>query len=146
MNTNKINKAWRIARRVHKGQKRFNGQPYINHIKATVGIIDEMGLIDERRMLLAILHDVLEDGGKFSDIKNFDDKLMRPLTYLTHSKDSLYYDDYIENILNCFDIDVIIVKLADMLQNVTEDPKKKQRAKYREALPKLIRAVVDFKE
>jgi hypothetical protein len=39
---------------------------------------------------------------------------------------------------------MIWVKIADMLQNLTENPTKKQREKYRIAFPKLIVALMNL--
>ncbi len=62
------------------------------------------------------------------------------VTILTHSKKRQNYQQYIDDIIKS-NSDVIWVKIADMLQNVTDNPNEKQRAKYRMAFPKLIRAL-----
>jgi len=141
---NKIHNAWKLAKEVHKNQKRFNGQPYINHIKDIDKILDECGLWNEKTLLYSILHDTMEDS-KDPNIINklikIDRNLPLRIGVLTHSKNETY-EQYIDGIIACSDRNIVIVKIADMIQNLTEDPKKKQREKYRKALPKLIKAFI----
>lgn len=137
---NKIHLAWKIAKKVHKNQKRYNGRPYINHIKEVVGILEQMEInvfYNEHIIEAAILHDVIEDGGiEYRDkiLDNFSVYVL--VDILTHRK-SYTYEEYIKRILT--NKDAVVIKIADMIQNLTENPTKKQREKYRKALPLLIK-------
>lgn len=138
----RLKEAWELAEKVHKDQKRFDGSPYINHIKDCVKILEEIGLKTERTELLAILHDVFEDSVNAVKPPVEHDDYHR-LLLLTHKGGLATYQAYIDKIIMSKDRDVIAVKVADMIQNLTESPKKKQREKYRIALPKLINALID---
>ena len=141
---NKIRKAWKVAERIHNHQYRFNGQPYTNHLKDCVRIYDEMSIEGIFVEVLIILHDVLEDGGKSSDVDFLTKSEYDSLLLLKHEGGLATYESYIDNICESGNKDVIIVKIVDMIQNLTEDPKKKQRDKYRKALPKLMRSLLQI--
>jgi GTP diphosphokinase / guanosine-3',5'-bis(diphosphate) 3'-diphosphatase len=142
----KEDKAWDIANRVHKDQKRFNGDPYINHIHDILKVLDEMGCSNANTRTYAILHDTLEDCKPeerekiTKEMYDFDIYLPKRIELLTHDA-SFAYTFYITEIINSGDADVIAVKTADMIQNLCEDPKKEQRVRYRKELPRLVRAL-----
>jgi guanosine-3',5'-bis(diphosphate) 3'-pyrophosphohydrolase len=51
-----------LAQRAHHGQTRkYTGEPYINHPKAVVALIESVGIDDEATIAAAWLHDVVED-------------------------------------------------------------------------------------
>jgi guanosine-3',5'-bis(diphosphate) 3'-pyrophosphohydrolase len=143
----KEERAWEIANKVHAEQKRFNGQPYINHIHDILKVLEEMGCSNEHTRLYAILHDTLEDCKPeereqiTKAMYDFDIYLPKKIELLTHCA-SFTYAFYISEIISAGDPDVIAVKTADMIQNLCEDPKKEQRARYRKELPRLIKALL----
>lgn len=141
---NKYDKAWEIAKKAHKGQKRFNHAPYITHVREVVNILGEMGYGHKPNILIpAILHDVVEDGGsKYCKVitDTFGNKIASKVMFLTHLKEDTYME-YIRRLTE--DRDCILVKIADMTQNLTETPKVKQREKYREALPVLMNSLLN---
>jgi GTP pyrophosphokinase len=55
-----IERAYRTAKRAHKGQKRASGKAYIQHCLAVAGILVEMGA-DPTAIAAALLHDTVED-------------------------------------------------------------------------------------
>jgi guanosine-3',5'-bis(diphosphate) 3'-pyrophosphohydrolase len=55
-----IRRAYDFAARVHEGQKRLSGEPYINHPLAAAGILAELEM-DSKSIAAALLHDVVED-------------------------------------------------------------------------------------
>ena len=55
-----IEKAYRIAKQAHEGQKRKSGEPYIIH-PLWVGIILAQLEMDKETIVAGILHDVVED-------------------------------------------------------------------------------------
>ena len=142
-----IKKAWQIAKEVHKDQKRFNHQPYINHVKEVVKILKELGFAYEPNIIIpAILHDTVEDGGfKYQKIigREFTDDIALRVYLLTHYSE-FSYEKYIERMLHVKDC--VIIKIADMLQNLTETPKERQKEKYRKAFPMLIKAIMPEKD
>ena len=57
-----VNRAFLYALKVHDGQKRKDGKPYIVHPFAVANILTENGA--EKDLVCAgLLHDVIEDGG-----------------------------------------------------------------------------------
>lgn len=62
MTSSIIRRAYSLARRSHHGQvRRYNGEPYINHPKAVVVLLESYGISDEATLAAAWLHDVVED-------------------------------------------------------------------------------------
>src|SRR3989344_3067813 len=55
-----IEKAYAVAERAHKDQKRFSGEPYFIHIIETAKILAKFGM-DTQTIAAGMLHDVLED-------------------------------------------------------------------------------------
>ncbi|MBI4515109.1 MAG: bifunctional (p)ppGpp synthetase/guanosine-3',5'-bis(diphosphate) 3'-pyrophosphohydrolase [Deltaproteobacteria bacterium] len=55
-----IRQAYDFSARVHKGQKRESGEPYLTHPAAVAGIIAELRL-DVPSIVAALLHDTVED-------------------------------------------------------------------------------------
>lgn len=114
-----------IAREAHKGQKRFEGEPYIIHPERVVNSLDT----DDEKTV-AWLHDVLED----TDL-TYDDlvRLGIPtvlcivVKLLTRPKD-LNYDIYLEGIMS--NTLAIKVKLFDIEDNINDRPTKAMRHKY----------------
>ena len=52
--------AYQFAARAHSGQKRHSGDPYISHPIAVAKILAQMRM-DAQTLIVAILHDVIED-------------------------------------------------------------------------------------
>lgn len=55
-----IERAYRTAKRAHRGQKRASGEPYVQHSLAVASILVEMAA-DPTAIVAAILHDTVED-------------------------------------------------------------------------------------
>jgi guanosine-3',5'-bis(diphosphate) 3'-pyrophosphohydrolase len=55
-----ITKAYNLASELHRGQLRYNGDPYITHPVEVARILVEMRM-DYQSIIAAMLHDVLED-------------------------------------------------------------------------------------
>jgi (p)ppGpp synthase/HD superfamily hydrolase len=144
------NKAWELAREVHRDQKReSSGRPYIAHIEEVVKILHELQhpVVSEDVVLSAILHDVIEncEQGQITAlvkriVEDFGANVLSNVLALSKD-DGKSYQEYIDTLTHThIASSVLIVKIADMIQNLTETPTAKQREKYRKALPKLIAA------
>ena len=134
----KLEQAWELANRVHKEHKRFNGSPYMNHITGVVDILKKFGITDEKMIIAAILHDTIEDGESWvtSEIfKTFGNEIGYLVKTLS-KKPGQSYEEFIQPILS--DRRTIIIKIADSLHNVTDNPTSGMRRKYRESLSELI--------
>jgi GTP pyrophosphokinase len=55
-----IERAYKTAKKAHKGQKRASGEPYVQHCLAVASILVELGA-DPPSVVAAILHDTVED-------------------------------------------------------------------------------------
>lgn len=142
-----IEKAYRLADKAHKDQKRRSGEPYIIHPVSVAIILAELEL-DKESIIAGILHDVVEDTEiTLEDVRvQFGDEVallvdgVTKLTQLSYSKDKV--EIQAENLRKMFlamakDIRVIVVKLADRLHNMRTLEymnTKKQAEKSRETM------------
>ena len=139
---NQIQSAWKLAEEVHNNQKRYNNTPYIFHVREVVEILKRMGIANKDMIIAAILHDVVEDGGPdYLELitEKFSDKVRSLVCCLTHTKE-LSYEVYITIVRTSKE--ATIIKLADMIQNVTENPTVRQREKYEKAFPLLVKSIL----
>ena len=122
-----IVKAYEIARRLHDGQFRKSGEPYIIHPVAVAKILAEFGM-DNETVIAGLLHDAVEDTGYTREqlVADFDEKiadLVEGVTKLTNISYDSSEAAQAENFRKMFlamskDIRVLIVKLADRLHNM----------------------------
>ena len=72
-----IIKAYEIALRLHEGQFRKSGEPYIIHPIAVAKILAGFGM-DNETVIAGLLHDVVEDTDYTREqlVKDFDEKII----------------------------------------------------------------------
>jgi GTP diphosphokinase / guanosine-3',5'-bis(diphosphate) 3'-diphosphatase len=141
-----IERAFEVAERAHKGQKRASGEPYITHPLAAALYLSDIGL-DAPSVAAALLHDVIEDCGISRD--NLEEQFGPQVAFLVDgvtklksirlsrtSKDKKQADVQTESLKKMFfamaeDLRVIIIKLADRLHNMktlqAKDPAARER-------------------
>ncbi len=122
-----VEKAYRFAKKLHDGQFRVSGEPYIIHPVEVAKIL--VGLeVDTHTLIAAFLHDILEDTETKpetinelfgSDVLN----LVQGVTKLGKLKFKSKEERQAENFRRLFiamanDIRVIFLKLADRLHNM----------------------------
>ena len=93
--SDKVLKALQIAFEAHAGQVDKSGYPYIMH---PLHLAESF--FDEDSVVVALLHDVVEDTSvTLDDLKKagFDDRVVQALSLLTHRKD-LSYAEYVNKI------------------------------------------------
>ena len=142
----KIKKAYDLARDAHKNQRRRSGEPYIMHPVAVAEILFRLGM-DNECIIGALLHDVVEDTEYNLDYirSEFGDEvalLVDGVTKLGQIPLSTREEVQAENIRKMFiamneDVRVIIIKLCDRLHNMRTAkfwPEYKQREKSLETL------------
>ena len=135
----KINRAYEYAAKMHEGQFRQSGEPYICHPIAVAAIVAELGL-DTDSICAALLHDTVEDCADRTNLeilaKMFGasvSALVDGLTKIISVQIADKEEAHIENIRKMLlamnkDIRVIFIKLCDRLHNMrTLDAKKEDR-------------------
>lgn len=120
-----ITRAYELARKAHRGQKRYSGEPYLNHVVATAEYLAKIGM-SPTIVAAGLLHDTLED----SDIPTEEiiaathadvAELVAGVTKLGHVR---YHgmQRHTESLRKLFaatsqDVRVMLIKLADRLHN-----------------------------
>jgi len=136
---NKISEAYYYADKLHEGQMRQSGEPYISHPVAVARIVAELGL-DTDSICAALLHDTVEDCSEKTSLdvitKMFGKEvamLVDGLTKIIQVQVADKEEAHIENIRKMLlamnkDIRVIFIKLCDRLHNMrTLSAKKEDR-------------------
>ena len=133
----KIKDAFLFAAKMHEGQLRLSGEPYICHPVAVAVIVAELGL-DTDSICAALLHDTVEDCNTSleqlsksfgTDVAMLVDGLTKIIQVQVADKE----EAHIENIRKMLlamnkDIRVIFIKLCDRLHNMrTLSAKKEDR-------------------
>lgn len=122
-----VKKAYELAAKVHEGQKRLSGEPYVMHPLSVALILARLGM-DDASIIAAILHDTVEDTELTNDEikKEFGDtvaELVDGVTKIGRVPLQTKEEQQAENIRKMLiamsrDIRVIIIKLADRLHNM----------------------------
>jgi len=124
-----LEKAKQFATEKHKTQFRRDGvTPYIVHPEKVASL-----LYSNCDKTIAWLHDTIEDTETtYEEIEQmFGLGIAHSVLGLTHKKGETYFN-YIRRIRN--DNDVIAIKIADIVANLTDKPSEKQIKKYTTAL------------
>jgi len=146
--SNKIKKAESLARFVHEGQKRGDGENYIKHCER---VVDETRKYiyshfeskeqSENLICAAWLHDCIED----ADLKlEMNDFILKAFGYdiwdivatLTHDPKLESYNQYIEGVFK--HPTAWQIKWLDMIDNTSYKTTKKQIIKYKDACTHLM--------
>jgi GTP pyrophosphokinase len=141
-----IKKAYQTAERMHEGQLRRSGEPYIIHPVETAKILADLGM-DDQTIIAGLLHDVVEDTEYTEEMLEEDFGpdivlLVDGVTKLGNLVFETKEEAQAENMRKMFlamskDIRVLIIKLADRLHNMrTIDymPPNKIKEKCKETL------------
>ncbi len=140
-----VRMAYDFAAEAHKGQVRFNGEPYISH-PLTAAYILAMMHIDINIIIAALLHDVPEDTDITLDAieKKFGRDVANMARGITKLGKLKYrgVERYLENLRKMFvamaeDIRVMIIKFADRIHNLLTLEAQPPNKQYRIALESL---------
>lgn len=121
-----IERAYRLSKNSHKGQKRKSGEPYFTHALQTAELLAEWGL-DQTSIAAGLLHDIVEDAGY--PIEKIKEEFGADTAFIVSGVTKLGKIKYrgverqVENLRKMIialsqDIRVIIVKIADRLHNM----------------------------
>jgi guanosine-3',5'-bis(diphosphate) 3'-pyrophosphohydrolase len=139
-----IERAYETAARMHAGQARRSGDPFITHPLAVATILAELGMNHET-ICAALLHDTIEDTNYTLDQLrgDFGDDIAALVDGVT-KLDKVKYGDAAQAetvrkmvVAMSRDIRVLVIKLADRLHNMRTLrylPRAKQEQKSREVL------------
>jgi len=139
-----VERAYEVAARMHAGQARDSGDPYITHPLAVATILAELGMPHDV-ICAALLHDTVEDTAYTIDElrADFGDDIAAMVDGVT-KLDKVKYGDAAQAetvrkmvVAMSRDIRVLVIKLADRLHNMRTLrylPRDKQERKSRETL------------
>src|SRR3989454_11751596 len=126
-NVDLIRKAYEFSAKVHKGQKRLSGEPYLIHPMAVARIIAELKL-DVPSVVAGLLHDTVEDTlTSLDELRDLFGReiaaLVDGVTKLGRANFSSREEKQAENFRKMLlamgkDVRVILIKLADRVHNM----------------------------
>ena len=119
----RIEKAYRFARRAHEGIRRRSGEPYILHPIAVATIVSQEIGLGSRSICAALLHDVVEHG--HATVQQIEARFGKPtarIVSLLTRDPNLTYMEYIAKIVASGSREALAVKWADLIVNT--DPKR----------------------
>ncbi|BBA70686.1 RelA/SpoT family protein [Geobacter sulfurreducens] len=141
-----IRKAYVYCAKVHQGQTRLSGEPYLVHPMEVAGVLADLKL-DVPTVVTGLLHDTIEDTlttreeleGMFgAEVANLVDGVTKIGKIHFKTKEESQAENFRKMLLAMAnDIRVILVKLADRLHNMRTlqyQPEPKQRSISRETL------------
>ena len=139
-----IERAYQVAERWHRGQKRKSGDPYITHPLAVTTILAELGM-DPATLMAGLLHDTVEDTEYGLDTlrRDFGDQVALLVDGVT-KLDKVKFGEAAQAetvrkmvVAMAKDPRVLVIKLADRLHNMRTMrylKRDKQEKKARETL------------
>lgn len=140
-----VSRAYAFAENAHEGQKRYSGEPYLNHLAHVARMLAEIGM-EAHTVAAGLLHDTIEDTNVTPEElqKEFGDEIFFLVQGVTKLGSVRYYgsDRHNESLRKLFvatsqDIRVLIIKLIDRLHNMQTlqyVPQEKQLRIARETL------------
>ncbi|WP_374754171.1 bifunctional (p)ppGpp synthetase/guanosine-3',5'-bis(diphosphate) 3'-pyrophosphohydrolase [Streptomyces sp. SM12] len=139
-----LERAYQVAERWHRGQKRKSGDPYITHPLAVTTILAELGM-DPATLMAGLLHDTVEDTEYGLDTlrRDFGDQVALLVDGVT-KLDKVKFGEAAQAetvrkmvVAMAKDPRVLVIKLADRLHNMRTMrflKREKQEQKARETL------------
>ena len=142
--TKVVERAYEMAKHLHRDQKRRSGEDYITHPVAVAEILADLGMTSAT-LAAALLHDTVEDCGYSLDAlrEDFGDEIALLVDGVTKLDQVTYGDataaETVRKMVVAMarDIRVLVIKLTDRLHNMRTLrylPDEKQEKKARETL------------
>jgi GTP diphosphokinase / guanosine-3',5'-bis(diphosphate) 3'-diphosphatase len=146
-NLDLIDRAYVYSAKVHEGQMRLSGEPYLSHPLEVAGILADMNL-DVVSVAAGLLHDVIEDTHATEqdveemfgpEVKHIVSGVTK-LSTLTFASDQARQAENIRKMLLAMadDIRVILIKLADRVHNMRTLQYHKNEGKQRKIAQETI--------
>lgn len=121
-----IQRAYRFAKEAHRGQKRYSGEPYFNHVFETALILADLQM-SATTIVAGLLHDTIEDTPVTEENvrEEFGEEILFLVNGVTKLGELKYRGTkrHVESLRKLLiatsqDIRVLIIKLADRLHNM----------------------------
>lgn len=136
-----LTKAVALAAEAHRDDL-WGKEPYMTHLYLT--LIEAMNLLKNDDMdvfCAAILHDVIEDHPEYAEkVKEGFPNIYESLL-IDSRRDDETYDEFIQRIIGSGDRIAIIVKLCDMIVNLSNDPPGRLVERYERNIGYLFKEV-----
>lgn len=134
-------RARRFAEQAHKGQyRKASGAPYFSHVCQVAQLVSE-ATSDPRLVAAAYLHDTIEDTGtSYSRLAELFGSSIANIVYaLTNDKsvEKKNKADYLASKMAGMPPDILLIKLCDILANVSDSPSPGQLARYKRIIQKV---------
>jgi GTP diphosphokinase / guanosine-3',5'-bis(diphosphate) 3'-diphosphatase len=120
-----LRRSYAIAERMHSGQLRKSGEPYITHPLAVAQILADLGM-DTTTLVAALLHDTVEDTSyTLTELRDdFGDEVALLVDGVTKFDKGFFGEDAESETIRKMlvragqDVRVLVIKLADRLHNM----------------------------
>ena len=132
---NQAELAYKIAEKAHSGQFRRGGEPYFEHPKRVAARVKGFGEVFEAA---ALLHDTAEDAGltvEYLKSQGVNSEIIEVIFILTKKEGEDYFE-YLKKVKE--NVAAREIKIADMIDNLSDSPTKNQVKKYSKGLDYLI--------
>jgi (p)ppGpp synthase/HD superfamily hydrolase len=137
-----VDKARQFAHQAHGTQKRRDGlTPYYKHPEALVELLRTWGVTNENILAAAHLHDVAED--TVVSIDELEEAFGKEISDMVYNLSHQPNEDYPAYIKRIAKTNSVLIKLSDIIMNLSDDPTPKQVKKYSEALKVLVPLIAD---
>lgn len=124
-----VTKAMGFAAKAHSGVKDKNGRAFIGHplrtAAAVAATVDPLHFDVQEAVTMALLHDVVEDTETTLDDlldAGFSGSVVRAVDLLTRRKGITYFD-YVRRIADSGNCEAMLVKMADICDNLRPERK-----------------------
>ena len=121
---------------MHRGDKRRDGKPYLNHLYRVADMVFYL-TSDKILYEIALFHDSIEKHDSY-ELREFlkKEEIFYEIKILSMMGNEKYMD-YLDRIRSYPRL--IIIKICDIIDNVTDNPTDKQKEKYRKGLVFLLK-------
>lgn len=143
-----VEKALKFATNAHKGQyRKYTGEAYVTHPIAVCNLVSDF-TNDKDILAAALLHDTMEDCEvTYEELCNeFGKRVADMVKELTNDKEEISKKgkvDYMVNKINKMSEPCVLIKLCDILNNMSSTINVKQATTYKKILDK-TKNLVDY--